>query len=273
MFFDRRFLIVNLTIAGIANEPAANPVEGTQYIVGSEGTGAFADAAANSIARYDGTSWTFTAPKVGALEVLNEATGEILRYTGTAWEPITILGDKFVAPVLDIVPSGDTLPASAEEGDKFLNTDDAKIYTATAEDTWDSGTALSEGDRYASSTDFQIYTYEDDALVEEAIVDNALFVNKADNCIYVYDTEANAITRTGAPQKDTTTVEAHTAVAADITNKSFTLTNSIKAGHESEVILFLGGVALTEGKDFTASGNTISWTGKTIENFSPHVRG
>lgn len=87
---DRRFFDVNFVVLGIANEPAENPEVGDQYIVGSEPTGVFAEASANSLARYNGTAWDFTEPREGGFEVLNVATNEILRYGGSDWGVIAI---------------------------------------------------------------------------------------------------------------------------------------------------------------------------------------
>jgi hypothetical protein len=41
---------------------------------------------------------------------------------------------------------GTATPGTATTGDRFLNTTDGKIYTATAADTWDSGVAAVDGD-------------------------------------------------------------------------------------------------------------------------------
>ena len=78
MAVDRRFLDVGMTVLGIANAPGANPSAGDQYIVGSSGTGAFAGVAANSIARYDGTNWKFSAPRAGSMEALDASAGTII---------------------------------------------------------------------------------------------------------------------------------------------------------------------------------------------------
>ena len=80
---DRRFFDVNIVVQGIANEPAANPTAGTQYIVGQNPTGAFAGVTADTLARYDGSAWTFLPPQEGSLEVINIETGEILGYDGS----------------------------------------------------------------------------------------------------------------------------------------------------------------------------------------------
>lgn len=90
---DRRLLDVRIAVQAVANEPAANPTRGTQYIVGDEGTGAFQGIAKNSIAWFDGTNWKFTAPSVNSLEVLNIATKQLLRYNGSAWTAVVTFND------------------------------------------------------------------------------------------------------------------------------------------------------------------------------------
>lgn len=502
---DRRFLTVSLAVQGVANEPAANPTEGTQYIVGSSGTGAFSGISANTIARYDGSAWKFSAPKAGSLEVLNISTGEILGFNGSAWsvvasfgvennikfvkgivrsgssnnpsqlinEDIGILyissdpeekglngligygfcaissnegdaylslddgklytyhnnefistdnedGDLFfvevnqslyryqsethsftkiiassriiyvnyiadnqlqegsekfnslnsgktflgldntsvflglknsqssvdvfqavnegtinvgdayackengkiytvctedssyffssyslsdgeiilnahdnslysyradnhsftkiniessdlgyepLAPVLAIVPTGNNLPASASAGDAFLNTSDAKLYTATAANTWDAGTATTNGSRYASSTDFKIYESDGTALTSTDILNGDLFLNKEEGSVYVYDASASAFVKvSGSSASQDWSTEIHTLTASEVSAKSFTLTNSIATGQENGVTLSVCGIIQTPSVDFTASGNTISWTNKGLAN-------
>ena len=58
----------------------------------------------------------------------------------------------------------------------------------------------------------------------------------------------------------------HSLTAAEVTAKSFTLTNSIKSGEESNVLLFVSGVAQAAGTDFTASGSSISWNSKGLDS-------
>ena len=156
---DRRLLELNLTVLGIANTPAENPTAGTQYIVGETPSGAFAGATTNSIARYDGSAWKFTMPRTSQLEVFNSATGELLKFNGSAWVSIATVGNS----------------------------------------------------------------------------NNIM-------------------------------VEAHTITAQEVTNKAFTLTNSVAQGQENKVLLFISGVAQIAGVDFTASGNSISWNNKELDN-------
>ena len=264
--FDRRFFDVSLIVQGIANEPTANPAVGTQYIVGSDPAGAFAKANANYIARYNGTTWKFNIPKVGGLELLNAETGEILGYNGSAWAVKTVLsGADSIMPVLAIVQTGTTLPATATIGDKFLNTDDNKLYTATAADTWDSGTAIVNGSRYASSTDFKIYESNGSVVTGANISDGRIFLNKEDSCVYVYNSTTATFSKLGS-QTAETVVEYHTLTAEEATAKSFTLENSVATGKEASVMLSVCGIMQNAGTDYTVSGNSISWINKALNN-------
>lgn len=266
---DRRFLSVNITVLGIANEPAANPVKGTQYIVGSTPTGVFAGASANSIATFDGTEWKFIAPKVDSLEVLNKATGEILKFNGTAWENVlTIRATSFITPVLAVVPTGTTLPASASAGDSFFNTDDAKLYTATATDTWDNGTSTTDGSRYASLTDYKIYTSNGSTATSESINEGGFFLNKEDNCLYIYN--GTAFIKIGGNSSATSSIsiatDIHSLTAAEVSAKSFSLSHSVASGEENNVLLFVSGLAQYAGTDFSVSGKNVTWNGKGLDS-------
>lgn len=284
---DRRFLDVTLTVNGIVNEPAANPTAGTQYIVGEAGTGAFADIAANSIARYDGSAWKFIAPNANSLEVFNANTGEILRYNGSMWVAVANIGSfKYINPVLGILLAAGThnedKPKSASIGDKYLETDYGHISVVESTDkngiatwSWEATRAdqkMIDGDRYACLADFKIYSKENGVISATNIPDNAIFFNKADNCLYIYDTAASSLTKIGgSTSADTTSetvTEVHTLTEDEVTAKSFSLANSIATGKESNVLLFVCGVAQIVGIDFTASGNSISWSEKGLDDIS-----
>lgn len=263
---DRRFFDVNIVVQGIANEPAANPTAGTQYIVGPNPTGAFEDVASDTLARYDGSAWSFIPPQEGSLEVINVETGEILGYDGSDWSVITtISGSGAIAPVLGVVATGATLPAEASVGDKFLNTDDGKLYTATSEDTWDAGVATAAGDRYASSTDFKIYESNGSAVKGTDIPNGGMFLNKADGYVYVRDN--NSLVKASEDAVSSTEItESHVLTSTDVDNKSFTLANSVASGKETSVLLSVCGVVQVAGTDYAASGNTISWNNKELDN-------
>ena len=59
--------------------------------------------------------------------------------------------------------------------------------------------------------------------------------------------------------------ESHNLTAVEISAKAFSLANSVASGQESNVLLFVLGLAQVAGTDFTASGNLISWNGKGLE--------
>ena len=266
---NRRFLNISLTVAGIANEPAANPTAGTQYIVGATPAGAFAGAQANSIATFDGNNWCFSRPLPNRLnlEVLNAETGDFLKFNGTAWVVVASFnsGDNFIKPVDNILPTGSTLPVSANAGDKFFNSTDGKIYTATASDTWDSGTASTNGSRYASSNEFKIFVNDNGTFSAANIPDGGFFLNKADNSLFIYDASVPALSKPAGSTATTEYVtENHSLSAEDVTAKAFSLSNTIKAGKENSVLLFVAGIAQIAGVDFSASGSSITWTGKGL---------
>ena len=98
---DRRFLNVGLVVESVLSEPpetmSAADV-GKQYLVSATPTDNSAfDEHANDIAvctAYESNeaTWEFTEAEVGGLEVINKATGAILKWNGTAWAVVTTLG-------------------------------------------------------------------------------------------------------------------------------------------------------------------------------------
>lgn len=265
---DRRFLSVSLVVQAIANFPDNNPVAGTQYIVGQNPTGDFTGAIANSIAHYDGLVWDFTEPKAGDLEVINIEAQEILSYNGTSWIAVASFHSnevEYIDPVNAIVATGITLPASANKGDMFLNTLDAKIYTATSTDIWNDGVLTANGDRYASSTDFKIYVSNGSEVSSMRIINGNMFFNKSDKCIYIYDQSAGTYVRVGGASSEIVT-EFHHVTAEEISAKSFKLNNYIAYGHETNLLLSVSGISQIAGIDFNAYGNTINWENMGLDN-------
>ncbi len=260
MSFDRRFLNVKFSVKGIVNEPPVSVLSGDQYIVGANPAGAFANASANSIAIYNGTAWKFIPASVNHFEVLNLDTSEILDWNGSAWASVVSLASSYFAPVLDVIETGATLPATATTGDKFLNTTDNKIYTATAENTWDSGTAISNNDRYVSLTSKKLYP-------NISIPDGTIFLCKSDKSLWSYDATADELIKFDFSSGNVAISETHTLTAAEILAKSFTLNHPIAQGTENSILLFLGGVAQVINVDFEISGNSISWNNKALQNF------
>ena len=123
------------------------------------------------------------------------------------------------------------------------------------------------GARYASSTDHKIYSSNGSALSDEAVPTGGTFLNKADNFLYVYD-GANFIkaSNNSASAVPVFVTESHSLTAAEVTAKSFSLSNSIASGQESNTLLFVSGIAQIVGTDFAASGNSISWNSKGLDS-------
>ena len=203
---------------------------------------------------------SLTRPDTGHLEVLNLDTLEILGWNGIEWAVLARLRGE--NPVLDVVSTGTSLPASADEGDLFLNTSNGKLYTATAQDTWDTGTATNDGDRYASSTDAKIYENRDGAFTSIPLADGTLFLSKADSSPYGYDADTDRLIRLGGGSG--TVTESHVLTAEEVTAKSFNLSNAVATGRETSVLLSACGVVQVAGIDFVVSGRTVSWTDKGL---------
>ena len=266
---DRRFVSISIIILGIADEPDVNTPAGSQYIVGPNPTGSFANSSPNYIAHYDGTVWKFSAPKIGGMEVLNSATGEILSWNGNSWNSVLSIHSNYCySPVLAVVPTGTALPASASAGDSFFKTDDAKLYTATAANSWDNGTLVAYGSRYASSSDLKIYTSNGNSAASENMPEGGFFFNLEDNCIYILNRSAFVKIGGSSGSSGTTysmTTEFHSITANELSAKSFSLSHSIASGQENNILLFVEGVAQSALTDFSASGNSISWNAKGLD--------
>lgn len=175
---SRRFIDARLCIDGIATTAPDTPVVGTQYLIGASATGDFAGKDGN-IAYYSAKGWKFTAPAVGQLEVFNLADLKFYRYEATGWVAYDVASSRVLDPVLAMVASGDEadLPETASVGDKFIAVDSGKVFTATAEDTWNAGDASTVGDRYASKTDAKIYTSTGATFTGEVVPDTVMFVS------------------------------------------------------------------------------------------------
>ena len=406
-FLDRRFLNFSLSVLAIANEPADNPTAGSQYIVGSNPTGAFASASPNQIARYNGSAWSFISPKNGELEVLNLSNGQILSFNGSAWTSVASFSGNsssdssdasplnYVTVVQGVVRSGtkpdnyfglfldsqnrieipllDVVQSEYRDnsnGDSFLSLSDNKIYVFDEDsnsfssysplpgqvvfnsdphdlafylcDTYgyfskigtskhiqpvdffidaffynNTQYAVDEFKEAHSSEGFSffdyymntLYSYSDGVWQEEFFSSNKrffapylndslspriyeannahgnsssisvydydelfnghVFLNLSDNSLYVFD--GTNISKAGggsaSAASDTVLVtEAHSLTAAEVSAKSFSLTHNIAQGQEANTLLFVSGIAQIVGTDFNASGNSISWNNKALDD-------
>jgi len=199
---DRRFLDVGLVVQGIADKPNPDiePTLGMQYIVGEMPEGDFENAEPAQIARFDGEKWEFSTPNEKSLEVINAETGEILKFDGVIWDIVATISASSgvtsvytaIPPVDDFVKSGTTLPETAIVGEKFIKTNNMKLYTAINENQWNSGKYLSNNVYYASLIDYKIYSRGKniETLNISEIPDGGIFLNRKNGYVYVYDANA-----------------------------------------------------------------------------------
>ena len=212
----------------------------------------------------------------------NKADGKLYLYNGTDFvvafstsegsndSTVSSSDCKLLTPVLDIVQTGTELPDTATSGDKFLGTDDAILYKADSHGIWSSEDPTSNGDRYVSLTDFKVYTSNGVTVTASDIPEGGMFLNKTDRYVYVFDGEKfeaiNKVAESSAESSAEFICETHTLTAEEATAKSFNLVNAIKSGKETDVFLSVCGVVQIAGTDYTASGSTISWSGKSLED-------
>ena len=120
---DRRFLNVGLVVESMLSEPpetmSAADV-GKQYLVSATPTDNSAFLShGNNIAvctAYENNeaTWNFTEAEVGGLEVINKATGAILKWNGTAWAVVTTLGGTVPRRIDEVHVVDQDIVASSE---------------------------------------------------------------------------------------------------------------------------------------------------------------
>lgn len=72
--------------------------------------------------------------------------------------------ENAIVPI-KLVSISDTAPESANIGDMYYNTTDNKIYTATAENTWDSGDTPRYDGFYINTNDNTLFYYDGNTLI------------------------------------------------------------------------------------------------------------
>ena len=85
---------------------------------------------------------------------------------------------------------------------------------------------------------------------------------EAANAFYCFDATNGWVSVVNAsPNNDGCAfIEVHTLTADEVSAKSFTLSNSIASGEESNTICIVNGVAQVYNTDFYISGKNIKWT-------------
>ena len=81
----------------------------------------------------------------------------------------------------------------------------------------------------------------------ETVPDGGMFLNKNDGYVYVYDAAAGTFSKTGKDYVPVEITETHVLTAEEVTAKSFTLTNAVKTGEETNILCFVQGIAQAAG--------------------------
>ena len=137
------------------------------------------------------------------------------------------------------------------------------IQTGVWDDTNTTNKFISKGEYVASLDTGKIYVKTNNWYEEvESLSDGYTFFSKADGFTYAYDATAGTFIKVGASESVT---ETHVLTAAEVTAKSFNLTNNVKTGEETNILCFVQGVAQAAGVAFAVSGRTFGWTDKTLD--------
>lgn len=279
---DRRFLDLRVCIDGIVTTPDVTAAVGTQYLVAAaSATGDFAGHE-DEVAYKTASGWKFYAPAVGQMELFNLADVKFYRYetdgTDSEWVGYDIGASRVLEAVVSLVTSGAGAPTGTPAaGDIYVDTENNKIYVATAEGWPAQGTDPTAGLRYASTTTKKILVVRNGVFANEDVGDTIMFVNKADNNIYAYDADtADFVNLTSIEDnpdyKRHQVTEVVSLNATAISSKEVTL--SKLAVLADGVALFVGGVCQVPTVDFSVAndaGNTtttISWTGKGLADIT-----
>jgi len=90
--------LLHCAIEGAAAAPPATPVEGSNWLVGTSATGAWAGRDGAIACRQAG-NWLFVAPRDG-MRVLDRSTGQELRYSG-GWSVAVVPAEPTGGAVID----------------------------------------------------------------------------------------------------------------------------------------------------------------------------
>lgn len=293
MNIDRRFLDVRLRVYGTVNEPGAKLFDGIQYIVGDAPTGAFDGATPNQIAVYRDEKWKFYTPNEAQIELMDVVNAKWLRYDSenSKWVSFAdVVGIpkngeekstsvRIKAPVDVAVPTGDALPDNCEEGQRILNLTDGKVYTATAEDTWDNG-----DDSYTRVLDLgsgEILEKGEDGTfkVVEALEDGDMVASREDNTLFFNDDNEGIVGVAGSGSGPVNPGASNKAVVHELTAdeaaaKAVILT--LERGEKMDTfncMMSFCGVVQTPGVDYEITYEnheaTISWEDKGLEDCDP----
>ena len=301
---DRRFLNLQLTVKGFsATKPSSSVNFGDAYIV-SDASGWDAGASVNDIAKYEyltgatNSGWSYTKPTAYAsTEVLNLATGEILKYTDSnnEWETVSHAGMLILDCVVDDEVSSSSSLAEAKNivGNVYIVTyeNDNKVYKVTSAGTATQLTSISLGKKVGVIDGGYVYHVEKDGSNNLFFSndygyapENTIIYSKYTNNLYVYDGSnlipLNPTRTTYGESTGALCTERHVFTATEISNQSVLLNVIVPASKVSETVCFLNGGAHLHGVDFEAERVTynsvykleISWDSGNVNWYTSPPR-
>lgn len=109
--------------------PPTTPADGDTYIIPTGATDGWA-AYAGQIAYYDGSAWSYLAPKKGySANVVNGAGFDVYRYSGTAWVKESAAAGSPTKPSIIAVTASRNLAAT--DASNYLRSTSATAVTLT----------------------------------------------------------------------------------------------------------------------------------------------
>lgn len=207
--------------------------------------------------------------------ILLKVTGALYRHDGTKYVPIGSEGVVFVDNVVNLDYRDNSQDALvAVKGTKFISINGAGpysnyiYYTANGTDSPDTAEIAENSTvTVAVLKDGVIYSHDNDGYWRPYLVPSTgcIIISKADSSMYIKDGMTKKFISVGGSGGSGLKNEAFTLTSSNIDNKSITVVGNIASGSESSVLCFVGGTVHFAGTDFTASGDSISWDGKTLD--------
>ena len=240
-----------------------------------EGT-ALEGVSSNDIVKYSNGKWEVYSPSKYQANfiIYTDGTNSYLqKYNATNDEWETMFDFSEQARAHDVIyvferGYGDTLPATCKRGDKFLKQESGccSVYTAIADDTWDSGfqllkTVVSNGTSYFVFCNNSIYKFTNTNFAELQEI-NSLQKAYFYTGMSIFELGTNSVyaySKLGMVKSNTTRIRRVT----DIINQTYdTVPTKTNAPDEDKILM----INSSYKRIYTNTSTTTRWNNKTYEN-------
>ncbi len=255
-FLDARFIINRASDGGYA---PSNPVAGD--IVFST------DSSFEGIHKYDGNNWIRIPPNnADQLEFIDITNGNIIKSDGTAWAVVGVLKTYlYVKDVLEDKVYTNYSGETHRTGDRYLNTNDNKIYTYDGS-SWVAASSTASDGKYVSKYDYNIYTKSGSSYTSSELPEGCIIVSENDLSIYAYNSTLGVIKANSVSGEIIT--ERHIITSNDVEYRHFDLSHEIVTNKLAQVLVFVNGVLQDYSTDYTTSNyegyGRISWDNNSL---------